>query len=264
MVAAAVEPLARVLAREPIGRPQRTMISTVTGARLSPDVDVRGLLLRQVTSPVRFLEAMSSAAEGIDLWIEAGPGRVLSGLVDGWLPAPVVAIEVGGESLGGLLGAVGAAFALGAPLEPAALHRPARQPSLPDPVAASVLRQPLRAARPLPEETPRPRRNTDPAGDRADGSRPAAGRLAGRSRAISVLELFRDQVAAKVELPPWSVEDGNRLLSDLHLNSIAVGQLVVRDGPTPRCPASDRAPGVRRRHGRGGRGGPRGAGPRGW
>ncbi len=67
----------------PSKRPSRSMVSTVTGARLTPDVDIPRLLLRQVTSPVRFLEAMSEAAKDIDLWIEAGPGRVLTGLVGG-------------------------------------------------------------------------------------------------------------------------------------------------------------------------------------
>ena len=98
LVAQAAAPLARVLVGEPIARPRRSIVLTVTGAILAPDVDVRQLLLRQITSPVRFLEAMSGAAPGIDLWIEAGPGRVLSGLTAGWVPAPVIAMEAGGAS----------------------------------------------------------------------------------------------------------------------------------------------------------------------
>ena len=109
------------MAREPIVGPRRPIVSSVTGAPLPTDADVRALLLRQVTSPVRFLEAMGAAAVGIDLWIEAGPGRVLSGLAAGWIRAPVLAMEAGGESLQGLLRVAGAAFALGAPLRPAAL-----------------------------------------------------------------------------------------------------------------------------------------------
>ena len=68
----------------------------------------------QVTSPVLFAAAMVQAAAGIDLWIEVGPGQVLSGLVSEIISAPVVSIDAGGPSLIGLLGAVGAAFALGA------------------------------------------------------------------------------------------------------------------------------------------------------
>ena len=121
MVAGAVPALAQALAQRPIGQLRRTVVSTVTGARLAADADLRELLLRQVTSPVRFAAAMVEAASGIDLWIEVGPGRVLSGLVPELIPAPVLATEAGGPSLIGLLGAVGAAFALGAPVTSAPL-----------------------------------------------------------------------------------------------------------------------------------------------
>ena len=46
-------------------------------------------------------------------------------------------------------------------------------------------------------------------------------------RAVSTLEQVRLRVAARAELPPWAVKDDSRLLSDLHLSSIAVGQLVA-------------------------------------
>src|SRR5262249_28947983 len=40
------------------------------------------------------------------------------------------------------------------------------------------------------------------------------------------LDVVRQLVAARVELPAETVEDGHHLLGDLHLNSISVGQLV--------------------------------------
>ncbi len=222
LVAQATAPLAQVLVREPIARPQRSIVSTVTGAALSADVDVRQLLLRQVTAPVRFLEAMAGAAPGIDLWIEAGPGRVLSGLAAGWVPAPIIAIEAGGESLRGLLNAAGAAFAMGAPVDPAALFdgrwcRPFASPWRP-----RFFTNPCELA-PLPDQAPtvaaaRPDRTTEAV---------PAQRFLSVDLDGSMLDLVRREVAARVELPPGSVEDGSRLLSDLHLNSITVGQIVV-------------------------------------
>ena len=135
---------------------------------MPPDADVRGLLLRQVTSPVRFLEAMAAAAEGIDLWIEAGPGRVLSGLAAGWVRAPVVAIEAGGESLRGLLRAAGAAFALGAPLEPAALFDGRCSRPFPIPLAPRFFANPCELA-PLPGADP-PRTGATVGRNGTDGS----------------------------------------------------------------------------------------------
>lgn len=52
-------------------------------AQLVRDLDaVRDGLKRQVTAPVRWAESMSRLlAEGVDLFVEVGPGRVLSGLM---------------------------------------------------------------------------------------------------------------------------------------------------------------------------------------
>ena len=67
----------------------------------------------------------STAFEGLrataQLLIEVGPGNVLAGLVRDNAEVSVVALDAGGDSLKGLLQAVGAAFALGAPVKTAAL-----------------------------------------------------------------------------------------------------------------------------------------------
>ena len=54
---------------------------------------------------------------------------------------------------------------------------------------------------------------------------PAA--AAGAAGPPEPIELLRGLVAARAELPVSAVRDDSRLLSDLHLNSITVGQLVV-------------------------------------
>ena len=125
LVAAAVPVLAEHLAGETFSRLKQRVISTVTGRPLAGDEDLRELLCRQVTSPVRFGDALRAllGADGraMDLLIEVGPGAVLGGLVRDTAEVPVVALDAGGASLKGLLQAVGAAFALGAPVQPAAL-----------------------------------------------------------------------------------------------------------------------------------------------
>src|SRR5205085_2354077 len=88
---------------------------------LTPDHDLRDLIFRQVTEPVRFMDAVTQAAEGVDLFIEVGPGRVLTGLAAECTSVPIIPTDAGGPSLRGLLEAVGAAYALGAPVNHAAL-----------------------------------------------------------------------------------------------------------------------------------------------
>ncbi|MHC4627150.1 MAG: type I polyketide synthase, partial [Planctomycetota bacterium] len=95
---------------------ERPVVSTITGGRFSANDNVPALLTRQLTSPVRFTDAFAAADAHVDLWIEAGPGRVLTGLAQKNTDTPVLAMDAGGGSLKGLLRVAGALFALGSPL----------------------------------------------------------------------------------------------------------------------------------------------------
>ena len=78
--AGAADAFGGALAAEPFGRVRRRVVSTVTGDVLAPDTDVPALLRRQITDPVLFAQAVELAAKDVDLLVEVGPGRVLSGL----------------------------------------------------------------------------------------------------------------------------------------------------------------------------------------
>ena len=233
LVAAAVPVLAEQLARENFSELKQTIFSTVTGARLDNDEDLRELLCRQVTSPVRFESALAAllgpgadtksggrrkarSGRGMDLLIEVGPGAVLSSLARETADIPVVALDAGGNSLRGLLQALGAAFALGAPVKHAALFadrfvRPFALDWKPrffvNPCELAPVSEPSERRAPS-------RLETETVPQRA-GAAPGA-----------AIELIRRLVAARAELPVSAVGDANRMLSDLHLNSITVGQLV--------------------------------------
>lgn len=106
----------RYLAEEDFGELQRAVYSTITGAELEPGAGLRALLVRQMTEPVRFLDAVQDAVDGTDLLLEVGPGRMLSGLVAEFAETPTVPLRVGHSSPQGFLTAVGAAYAVGAPI----------------------------------------------------------------------------------------------------------------------------------------------------
>jgi [acyl-carrier-protein] S-malonyltransferase len=76
--AAALEPaLGTVTWREP----RVPLMSTVTAA-VEPRDRLPGLLLEQLTAPVRFTQAIAAlVAAGVDAVVEIGPGQVLAGLV---------------------------------------------------------------------------------------------------------------------------------------------------------------------------------------
>ena len=206
----------------------KAVASTVTGGWLAADADLRALLISQLTSPVRFAEALATAEDGVDLWIEVGPGRALSELAGEALPAaPVIAMDAGGPSVAGLLKAAGAAFALGTPLDMAVLFEGRfTRPFDPDRVPKFLI-NPCELA-PVPSED-----SVESVGSvRSVGSSeeaPAAAVAHHPDPALpaSALDLVRLLVAERAELPAEAVRDDSRLLSDLHLNSISVGQLVV-------------------------------------
>lgn len=212
LVAAAVPALRASLKAEALQAPMKTVFSTVTGDALTPHDDLVELLCRQVTAPVRFAEAAALLARDVDLLIEVGPGRVLSGLAAEITDRPVAALDAGGSSLRGLLTAAGACFALGAPLDHHALF------------ASRFTRRIDLDWRPRflasPCEQPPPREaSQEPQPDAAASDAEPVG--------SDPLAIVRHLVAERADLPLEAVADSHRLLADLHLNSIIVAQLVV-------------------------------------
>jgi len=224
----AAEVLEAHLAQATLQPLQRRVISTISGAELEPAVDLRLLLKKQMTHPVRFTDALAIAKQETDLFIEIGPGQILTELVRQVSDIPVVALDVAGTSLQGLLSAIGAAYVVGAPIKREKLFadrftRPFSldwQPKFfvnPCELApqletgeiletSPILDSPVETAEVL--ETP----------EFLD------------TKELNVLERLRHLVAKHAEFPPDAIYNHSRLLADLHLNSISVGQIVAEVG----------------------------------
>jgi enediyne polyketide synthase len=203
---------------------QRSVVSTISGKQLSADSDLPTLLCQQLTSPVCFMDAVNEASsEKVDLWLEVGPGRVLQGIMEEITDAPVISLDAGGESLKGLLCATGAAFVLGQPIDhevlfagrftkpfnldwrPKFLVNPCELAPVLEAMPASIADEEKKTYESLTEqETARP-----------------------KSLNSSALDVVRELVAKRAELPISVVGPESRMLSDLHLNSITVGQLIT-------------------------------------
>lgn len=218
--AAALEP---TLVNQRFGPIGRCLVSTVTGRAVGGDDDPAGLLLRQFTAPIRFLDAMRAAvarAGGVDLVIEVGPGSALKSIAGACVDAPVVSLNACGESLRGLLATAGAAHAAGALHRPEALFegrfvRPFDLDSTPRFLANPCEQAPLvgpRLAAVTSEVQP----------ELAANRSFAAG---GPESNGSALALVRLLVSRHTELPLEAVRPDSRFLNDLHLNSIAVARI---------------------------------------
>ena len=123
VVAAAREGLARRLAAIDVRAPHTAVYSNVTCAPYPADADgVRELVAEQVASPVRFareIEAMY--ADGARIFVECGPGQVLTRLVSeilGERPHVAVACD---DGIAGLLRAVAQLAVCGVAVDPSPL-----------------------------------------------------------------------------------------------------------------------------------------------
>jgi enediyne polyketide synthase len=179
------------------------VVSTVTGEPVAVGAELAGLLVRQVTEPVRFAQAIISATEDADLVVEVGPGQVLSGLVRDTVPVPVVATDSDSVSLAGILRVAAAGHVLGAPVRYSVLFDGRHVKPLPD--TFRFFANPCETVAPLVEVSTL---DTEVA---AGGS----------------LELVRRLAAERAELPIESVGPDSGLLDELHLSSITVGQVVA-------------------------------------
>ncbi|MGW4425693.1 SDR family NAD(P)-dependent oxidoreductase [Streptosporangium sp. NPDC004631] len=214
LMADAADAFGERLADEEFGRVGLRVVSTVTGEALPADTDIPALLRRQVTDPVLFAQAVELAAKDIDLFVEVGPGRVLSGLVGAVTDVPSVALDTDDESLAGLLRVVAAAYVAGAPVAPEALFHGRLTRPLRIGAEFAFFESPCEQVPPLPvpavartvtaAEAPPPRRSTGEA----------------------AVDLLRRLAAERAELPVDMVRGDSHLLDDLHLSSITVGQIV--------------------------------------
>lgn len=219
-VAPAADELRRYLEGTPTTPMTKTMVSTVTGNTLPPDTDVPELLAQQVRDPVRFSEAVKVMAATTDLFIEVGPGRVLQGLAGDCSPGtPAVSVEADSQSLSGLLRAVGAAYALGAPVRAEALFNERYVKPIALDKEFRFLASPCEAA---------PQENVaagEPPATVPEATAPRAAEGEATETASS-LDILRRLIAERSELPIEAIQASTNPLEELHLSSITVAQVV--------------------------------------
>jgi len=195
---------------------RRPVVSTVTGSFLPENADLHQLLSSQITMPVQFAAALAVAAAEADLFIEVGPGDVLTGIVAECTDKPVIALNVAGESLQGLLLAAGAAFILNNGARPQALFENRFVRSFDLKWRHTFLQNPCEMVPASPALT-----NSLPAP-------PTPVKEIVPARTGSPLDVLRQLIAERTQLPLVTIKNENRFLDDLHLNSITVSQIILQ------------------------------------
>ncbi|HET9283534.1 MAG TPA: SDR family NAD(P)-dependent oxidoreductase [Candidatus Angelobacter sp.] len=211
---------------------QRQVVSTVTGAVLDPETDLQTLLSEQITQPVLFADAFDIASAEADLFIEVGPGTVLSSITGEYTNKPVISLDAGSESLRGLFSALGAAFVLGVPVRLNPLFekrfgRPIdinkRHSFLANPCETAPTCAPVKPNAAIVAHVPA-----------------ALALEAGTEK--PALDILMGLVAQRTQLPAMTINPAQRFLTDLHLNSITISQIMLETAsllslPSPVAPA---------------------------
>lgn len=216
---------AAAVAQVPFARPHLSVVSSVTGDRPG-DALLADILVRQFIEPVRFEQAVRALGP-VDLLLELGNGSQLGQLVaeiDGPL---TLTIAMAGPSLQPLLGAVGAAWVVGAAVrtDPLVAGRLVRAFALTD--------EPVFLTSPCgvgddPETAATAATAAPTASKKAIAGLPQLqqGRpVAGEDR--TAIEVLRSVVCDLTELAIDHVPAQARLLADLHLNSIRARHAVA-------------------------------------
>src|SRR5262249_32421678 len=224
LMAKAADSFHDYLRGERFARLHRRVVSTVTGSVLEKTADLHRLLSNQITTPVRFADALAVATAEADFFVEVGPGAVLSGIAAIGTDKPVIALDVGGESLRGLLMTAGAAFASGARVRVSALFenrfvRPfdlkRRHTFLQNPCEANFHSLAV-----------------------MQSVCPPAGCPTEISTGNEAENVLRNLIAQRTELPLAAIRPESRFLDDLHLNSITVSQIILQAAVQLKLPVS--------------------------
>ncbi len=205
----------------------QSFVSSVTGKTIDKQQNLKTLLIRQLTQPVHFIDAFKQLDNQIDCLLEVGPGKILAGLAKQQSKTPCISLDIGSDSLFGLLSAMAACHVLGIKLNQELLfyNRFSRPIDLQN--SPTFLTNPCEKAPPLsnrPVSQPKTKLQVP------ENSKTPHTELTNPEKINhkdNITDLLINQVANRLELPIEAISLDNRLLVDLHLNSIAVGQLVT-------------------------------------
>lgn len=74
--------LSELLSDYTLSEPTIPVVYNVTGTEKARDVNIKELLVQQIKSPVRFIQSVEYMIEqGVDTFVEIGPGKALSGFI---------------------------------------------------------------------------------------------------------------------------------------------------------------------------------------
>jgi enediyne polyketide synthase len=101
------------LATVPFNVPAKKVVSTVTAGYVCAETDIQQTLFEQIEAPVYFTQAIERIKQENPILIEVGPGNALSRSLQGYEDFEVVSLDFGSNSIRGLLNTLSLSYISG-------------------------------------------------------------------------------------------------------------------------------------------------------
>jgi enediyne polyketide synthase len=205
------------------------IISTVTGEELTKNTCLKTHLFDQVEKPVLFAHAIERISDKATFFFEVGPGTSLQKSLLGYENMPVMAMDFGTHSVQGFLKILAAAFTGGDAIEFRDLYadrfyrefdaetwslnvleNPCETISNPEVILKAIEAGSVTTTDVVAEKT----------GEVVTTAEPAANDLGGITRFVKQL------VSEKMDMPVDLLNDEDRIMSQLHINSLALTEII--------------------------------------
>ncbi|GAA3648170.1 type I polyketide synthase [Flavivirga jejuensis] len=209
-------------------KPSKNVISTITGDKLEEDSCLGTYLYEQIENPVKFSQAIESLKENTLFFIEVGPGTTLQKTLKNDADVNVVSLNYGNESLKGLLSTLSASFIHGAAVKFEALttNRFFKTFDIENWVL-DVLINPCEMidfkSSDI-KELMNQKNQESEAIVSTDSSN--LSKLPTEHTEEGVLTYLKNLISEKTEIPVEVITNGDRIMSQLHLNSLVITEIV--------------------------------------
>ncbi|MEM9820300.1 MAG: SDR family NAD(P)-dependent oxidoreductase [Bacteroidota bacterium] len=228
MMKAAASEFLQVIKDWNFAKADKKIISTVTGLPLEEGTDLVNHLYTQIEQPVLFSQAIEQTTANIDLFVEVGPGHTLSKTLSTYKNIDVAAVDFGSASIRGFLNVLSAAFVTGHEIqfeelstnrfyrnfdfeqwELDVLVNPCEKIKHDSSMIHSIIAAQSKAAK----------------ADATPNGQPRKAVVQEDSKE-GVLHYFKNLISEKTEIPVDVIGDNDHIMSELHLNSLAITEII--------------------------------------
>jgi len=208
-------------------RLKKQVVSTVVGETLKESVEIKKHLFEQIEKPVLFTQAIQSIKNKEGVFIEVGPGKTLTKSLQNEKELNVVALDFGNSSVKGLLDALSIAFVSGEEVlfEELAIHRFYRPLDIVN-WQLDVLVNPCEKENFESNNNLEIKRDQKKLKKNKGDAKVATSNEKVIDTKEGVLHYIKRLISDKTEIPIQEITDQDRILSQLHLNSLVITEIV--------------------------------------